>query len=289
MSEDRAAYRSGPKPFLPGLTPWVGRLMAVQTLVFLALSMVITAPVVSDALRFEPGLALGRPWTFLSYMFVPGSALQLAVNLLGLLVFGPPVERRMGGRAFLSYYMYCGLGASLLALGLSSFLILSPLTSASGAVLGVALAFALAWPEQELPLFPIPARIPAKAMVAVLAGLNVVLALWAPGSFAHLGYLGGFGAGYVFFRIQSLTAHRIRIEPTAVARRPVMTPIPVRQGSPAPEPRPVLAAPDLREELSPEEVDRLLDKISATGIQSLTAEERRFLDEVAKRKRKDPQ
>jgi hypothetical protein len=31
----------------------------------------------------------------------------------------------------------------------------------------------------------------------------------------------------------------------------------------------------------------VLDKISAFGIQSLTAEERRFLDEVSKRKRKN--
>jgi hypothetical protein len=35
------------------------------------------------------------------------------------------------------------------------------------------------------------------------------------------------------------------------------------------------------------ELDRVLDKISAKGIESLTAEERRFLDEVSKRKQRD--
>ena len=35
------------------------------------------------------------------------------------------------------------------------------------------------------------------------------------------------------------------------------------------------------------EVDRVLDKISAKGIGSLTPEERRFLDEVSKRKQRD--
>jgi hypothetical protein len=44
---------------------------------------------------------------------------------------------------------------------------------------------------------------------------------------------------------------------------------------------------DLHEEYPAEEVDRVLDKISAFGIQSLTADERRFLDEVSKRKRRD--
>jgi Family of unknown function (DUF6576) len=33
------------------------------------------------------------------------------------------------------------------------------------------------------------------------------------------------------------------------------------------------------------EVDRVLDKISEKGISSLTAAERRFLDEVAKKKK----
>jgi hypothetical protein len=35
------------------------------------------------------------------------------------------------------------------------------------------------------------------------------------------------------------------------------------------------------------ELDRVLDKISATGIESLTPEERRFLDEVSKRKQRE--
>ena len=35
------------------------------------------------------------------------------------------------------------------------------------------------------------------------------------------------------------------------------------------------------------EIDRVLDKISAEGLDSLTAAERRFLDEVAERKRQE--
>jgi hypothetical protein len=34
-----------------------------------------------------------------------------------------------------------------------------------------------------------------------------------------------------------------------------------------------------------EVVDRLLDKIAARGLDSLTAEERRFLDEVSRRRK----
>jgi hypothetical protein len=61
----------------------------------------------------------------------------------------------------------------------------------------------------------------------------------------------------------------------------------VRQGTKTAEVRPAMARPEVREEYSSDEVDRVLDKISAFGIQSLTPDERRFLDEVSKRKRKD--
>jgi hypothetical protein len=111
--------------------------------------------------------------------------------------------------------------------------------------------------------------------------------LWLNDTVAHLGYLGGLAAGYLLFRLRSLTERRPRTEPKSIVRRAVMAPIPVRQGGTIAEVRPALARPERREEYPAEEVDRVLDKISASGIQSLTAEERRFLDEVSKRKRKD--
>ena len=49
-------------------------------------------------------------------MFVHAGLLHLLGNMLMLFVFGPPVEHRMGGRAFLLYYLYCGIGAAVLSL-----------------------------------------------------------------------------------------------------------------------------------------------------------------------------
>jgi hypothetical protein len=234
--------------------------MVTNAVTLLLLATVLTAPAFVDALQFLPARSAERPWTFLSYMFVHGGLLHLAGNMLLLFVFGPPVERRMGSRAFILYYLYCGMGAAALTLGLSSFLPLPPMLGASGAVFGVALAFAFAWPDVELVFEPLPLRISARTLVALLA---------------------------LFFRIQSYTSRRSQKEPRAITRRPVMAPIPVRQGTPAAEVRPAMARPEVREEYSSDEVDRVLDKISAFGIQSLTAEERRFLHEASKRKRKD--
>lgn len=271
----------------PRLTPWVGRIMVANAVVLLLLTTVFTAPVFVDLLQLLPSRSAGRPWTFLTYMFVHGGLVHLAVNMLLLFVFGPPVERRMGSRAFALYYLYCGMGAAALTVGLSSLLTLPPMLGASGAVLGVALAFAFAWPDVELVFAPLPLRVSARTLVMLLALADLALAAGSEGGVAHFGYVGGMAAGYMFFRIQSLTSRRSQKEPKAVTRRPVMAPIPVRQGTPAAEVRPAMARPEVREEYSSDEVDRVLDKISAFGIQSLTAEERRFLDEASKRKRKD--
>ena len=271
----------------PRLTPWVGRIMVANAVVLLLLATVLTAPVFVDLLQFLPATSAGRPWTFLSYMFVHGGLLHLAGNMLLLFVFGPPVERRMGSRAFVLYYLYCGMGAAALTAGLASFLPLPPMIGASGAVFGIALAFAFAWPDVELVFAPLPFRISARTLVMLLALADLAFAAWSDRGVAHVGYIGGMAAGYLFFRIQALTSRRNQKEPKAVTRRPVMAPIPVRQGTPATEVRPAMARPEVREEYSSDEVDRVLDKISAFGIQSLTAEERRFLDEVSKRKRKD--
>src|SRR5207302_1356521 len=79
---------------------------------------------------FTPLLALARPWTFLTYMFLHAGLLHLAFNLLTLFVFGPPVEERMGSRAFLGYYLLCGLGGAALSFAL---MLLRPLDHIVGA------------------------------------------------------------------------------------------------------------------------------------------------------------
>ena len=270
-----------------GLTSWVGRLMLLNAGMLVLFETVFTAPIFRETLQFVPAQALDRPWTFVSYMFVHNGLLSLGSNLLLLLVFGPGVERRFGGRSFLLYYLYCGVGSAAFALGLSSFLAVPPMLGAGGAALGVGLAFAVAEPDAKRVLYPFERPFSARALIVFLAGLNVVMALWLDARVGHLGYLGGLAAGYVLYRLQSLAGHHKRKEPKSIVRRAVMAPMPVRQGGSTTEVRPTPARPEPLEEYPAEEVDRVLDKISALGIQSLTMDERRFLNEVSKRKKKD--
>lgn len=271
------------------LTPWVGRLIIANAVVLLLLLTVFTSPSLQAALRFAPGEALNRPWTFVTYMFVHAGLLHLLTNMLALFVFGPPVENRIGGRAFILYYLYCGIGAAVFSLILAGIMssAATPMVGASGAVLGVAVAFALLWPDAEILVFPLPMPIKARTLILVLVGLDVVLSQLAPrDGVAHLAHVGGAGFGYLFFRLQALSRRSPRQPPRAV-ERVVM----VQSGAAEPERRtpPAPLRPRRRAETDPvaAEVDRVLDKISEQGIGSLTAAERRFLDEVARKKKQE--
>jgi membrane associated rhomboid family serine protease len=268
------------------ITPWVGRIIIANAVVLLLLMTLFTSADLFQALQFSPRTALTRPWTFVSYMFVHGGLLHLLGNMLMLFVFGTAVESRMGSRNFLLYYLFCGVGAAVFSLLLATVLPVGGFVGASGAVLGVAVAFAMFWPEAELIVFPIPMPIKARTLVIGLVILDVIASrLWPNDGVAHLAHVGGALFGYLFFRAQLLS--RRNTTPTA---RTVERVVMVQSGSAEPERRtPVTPMrPRRRAEGDPvaAEVDRVLDKISEKGISSLTQAERRFLDEVAKQKRK---
>jgi membrane associated rhomboid family serine protease len=268
------------------ITPWVGRLIIANAVVLLLLMTLFTSPEVRQLLQFSPRTAFTQPWTFLSYMFVHAGLLHLLANMLMLFVFGTAVESRMGSRHFLIYYLFCGVGAAVFSLLLSGVMQVGAFVGASGAVLGVAVAFAAFWPDAEIIVFPIPVPIKARTLVIGLVVLDVIGSqLWPGDGIAHLAHVGGALFGYLFFRIQTLS-RRAPSQPAQAVERVVM----VQSGSAEPDRRtPVTPMrPRRRVDADPvaAEVDRVLDKISEKGLSSLTAAERRFLDEVAKQKRK---
>ena len=268
----------------PRMTPWVGRIIVVNAVVQLLMATVLTSGAVASALGFSPYAALVRPWTFLTYMFVHGGLLHLATNMLALYVFGTAVENRMGSRSFALYYLYCGVGAAVFAVLLSLFTTQSPFVGASGAVMGVALAFAMFWPDAEIVVFPIPIPIRARTLVILLAAFDLLMAQFTDGV-AHEAHLGGMLFGYVFFKLQGFARRRPALQPRQ-AERVVMVQSGIRESEPRTQ-APVRPASRSGPDPVAAEVDRVLDKISEKGIASLTPEERRFLDEVSKRKQRD--
>lgn len=267
------------------ITPWVGRLIIANAVVLLLLMTLFTSQNVFRALQFSPSTAFSQPWTFVTYMFVHGGLLHLLANMLMLYVFGTAVESRMGSRHFLLYYLFCGVGAAVFSLLLAGFMPVGPFVGASGAILGVAVAFAMFWPDAELIVFPIPVPIKARTLVIGLVALDVIGSrLWPGDGIAHIAHVGGALFGYLFFRVHSLS-RRTPAQSARAVERVVM----VQSGSAESDRQTPVTPMRPRRSVDADpvaaEVDRVLDKISEKGISSLTPAERRFLDEVAKKKK----
>lgn len=276
-------------PTFPRPTPWVARIIAVTAVVQLLLETIFTSGQIHQLLAMDPGSFLTRPWGAVTYLFVHSGFIHLAANMIWFYLLGTAVENRLGSRTFLLFYFYCGVGAALVSLMLSFLVPVGPMIGASGAVFGVSVAFAMLWPDAELMVFPIPVPIKARTLVLAAAVIELVLAqMPAMSGVAHEAHLGGMLAGWLFFKIQDVSRRRpvpalreqpervVMVQQTAVSHESDRPPTPIRPLTPRPGADPVAA-----------EVDRVLDKISATGIESLTAEEKRFLAEVSKRKQRD--
>jgi len=222
-----------------------------------------TLPALANAFVFVPRLAIVRPWTIVTYMFLHGGLMHLGFNMLALFFFGPRVEERMGSRRFTILYFLSGLSGAIVSFFFSPN---APIIGASAGVFGVMMAFAYFWPNVPIHVWgiiPVPAR--------MLVIITTVLALWSGlggvrSGVAHFAHLGGYAGAYLYLRWldRSRTAFRRKATAApAVADRRVES----------------WRAIDMSRvhEVNRDEVNRILDKISAEGIASLTPQEKVFL------------
>ena len=131
-------------------------------------------------------------WQLLSYGFLHGNLNHIFFNMFGLWMFGRDIERMMGARRFLIYYLTCVIGAGIVQLivaGMQGGIY--PTIGASGGVFGILLAFAMAFPNRVIMLLFPPIPMKAKYFVLMYGLLELYLGLsgGAPGvaNFAHLG------------------------------------------------------------------------------------------------------
>ena len=155
-------------------------------------------------------------WQFITYMFTHSYASlnHILFNMLGLFMFGTMVERRVGSKEFLLFYLLTGTLSGIFSY-VSYYLTNTNvyLIGASGAVYAVVFAYAVLYPHARILVFWfIPMRAPVLVLVYTAIELfNQVFGV--SGGVAHLTHLAGFGFAFLYFLV------RLKINPIEEWRR----------------------------------------------------------------------
>ena len=297
MSETPAPYRPlGAEPRVPRITAAVQWLIAINITIFFVQLTLLTPADVRLALGFSQHNLGHQWWTIATYMFVHGGFWQLVLNMYTVWLFGPTIEWRWGSSEFVRYYLFCGLG------GWFAHLVFVP-----GDSLLLGASAATFWPNERVLVFgviPMTVRwlVVSVGVINVIGGVSATEGTAGLSYLAHLG--GGLAAGWLYIRATSaVNLGRLRHEVTPVLDEPDdMPPRTVPKAMPRSRSREniddVVArsnaaviehAPQARVirrvESDASALDKVLDKISSTGIDSLTSNERRLLDDASRRLR----
>jgi membrane associated rhomboid family serine protease len=287
----------------PRMTRAVQWLLALNVGVYFLQLTLFGSDAVFSSLALSPARFPSAWWGIVTYMFVHGWLSHLVFNMFTLWMFGPRLEQVWGSRSFTQFYFWCGLGGGV------AHLLFAPESSvigASGAISGVLVAYALLWPDEEVYLFGV---IPMKSrwLVAAMIGTNIIFAL-SPGSgIDWSAHVGGMAFGWIFLKLSSLGGlDRVRgwVSPLPDDQEDMPRAVPRNRAPMRERDRGVdevvarSNAVVLREskplqhvpkQESPKEyaarVNQVLDKISQQGMESLTRDERRLLEEMSRKLR----
>jgi len=233
------------------------------------------------------GLRSGHLWTLLTYGFLhdTGNLLQVLSYLIVIYFVGRELLPLLGTRRFAGFY-----AASLIAGGLfwSAVHWRGPdvLLGASAAASALVILYACFFPNREITLllfFIIPVNVRPKIVAYVLIAVDLcglvfyeIMGSASPfGGAAHSAHLGGMAAGWIYFRyVHDMTWTFGRKQAEIELPRWVK-----QQGSAKSTPPAYSVNVGDRSHLRAE-VDRILDKINSDGFGSLSAAEKKVLDEA---------
>jgi membrane associated rhomboid family serine protease len=282
-------YQSGP-PRMPG--PFEGapvsKWLLIINVAVLFFQILLTGPgeelQESTFYRFgsfsiQDGIYGFEVWRLITFQFLHAGLGHLFANCLGLFFFGPHIERWMSSRVYLTFYLLCGVAGALfytLLFFLPGFFdAYTPavqMVGASAGLFGILAAFYFIAPDARILLFfVIPLKMRTFAIGYLIIESLAVIFNWhnAGGSAGHLG---GAIFGFAVLKLPPLKEFVIKLSlvgsgTTKKGIRKTRDATVVRESKRSPL------------ELT-KEVDRILDKISEEGIQSLTKKEKEILDKA---------
>ena len=243
------------------MTPWVQRLLIANVIVFFLQQ---TVAGLTQALQFVPIAILIRPWTTVTYMFLHGGISHILFNMIALYFFGSRVEQRLGPERFFTLYFVGGISGALMSFAFEPY---AAVIGASAGVFGVMLAFARFWPRDQIFIWGI-IPIEARWLVGIMTAMALFGGISGGGGVANFAHLGGFVGAffYLLFLERRHGSKRFKREATAIPAA-----VDAVLGNWKKVDRTSVHS------VNKDEVNRILDKISAQGISSLTPQERLFL------------
>lgn len=276
---------------LPGwsVTTWL-----IVVNVAIHLLMITVLPQIFDIGKLSVSTAFQRleVWRLITFQFLhsPATITHILFNMIGLWIFGPMVERYLGGKRYLAFYLVCGLfgGLTFIVLnvlgnqlnvqipGLLTYNLSQPLVGASAGVFGVIVACAYISPHTEIMLLfpPIPMKMRTFAYGYVAIAL-ISLLMGSHNAGGEAAHIGGAIAGFVFIRKSHLLTDFFdvfgdsRPSSNAAPKRSKKTKSVYRNYKNSPGPH-------------PDEIDKVLRKVSASGLASLTEREKKVLADASK-------
>lgn len=195
--------------------PPITRALILLNVAIYALAMATGPEIVRVFALWPPGL--GEPfhlWQLVTYSFLHGSLLHLALNMFAIWMFGAALERRWGDLRYLLTFLFSVLVAAMTQIAVSGFAPTSgPVVGASGGVFGLLLAYAMYFPSRVVTFIFLPfLRIPARTFVFAYGALELFLGFTnTGGGIAHFAHLGGLLGGWLsvqYFRGRGIFGQR---------------------------------------------------------------------------------
>ena len=257
----------------------VKNIIIANVAVFLFMTLFQTERFFLYYFGLAPQLVWGRGfvWQLFTYMFIHGGFGHIFMNMFVLWMFGSEIESAMGKKEFYKFYVITGVGSGLITL-LFSLNSTTPVVGASGAIYAILVAFAMMYPNRLIYFYFL---IPIKAKFFVLIiGVITFFSSFSQGfgGISHLTHLGGIIIGYLYLRrlhvfsdfLNSLFRFKL---PKIKFSNPFRNIIRKVEKPPKPPSHTKYET----DKTMQEEIDRLLDKISREGYDSLTKQEKQTL------------
>ncbi|WP_291913507.1 rhomboid family intramembrane serine protease [Chitinophaga sp. CB10] len=272
----------------------VNHLLFWNIIVFLALNILRLVDIISQsgifnwvydqvALHASPSVFITKPWGIISYMFAHVGVLHILFNMLNLFWFGNIFREMLGNQRVLPVYLLGGIAGGLIYMGCYFLFVQNVdavMIGASASVMCLLVAAATQVPNYEIGLMFI-GSIKLKWLALALVVIGIITMF--DGNFGGvMSHLGGAALGFVYIKLlQNGTdlarpliwlfspGQRTRVQPAAKKFKPKKSPLKVVKKA---------------EENPQSRLDQLLDKINEKGYNSLSAEEKAWLEKMSKEK-----